>query len=491
MRAKPEARPWDTRVAWLSHPVLQPSWAVWLGAIAAAAIMGLLAVKLGALALVAVTALLFLGFSLWLPWLAAYSVLISAFLTMPIAVPTQVPVPGFSMYLFEPFLYTAVVVALLRLRTARVTDIGSALIFVVLAAGSVVAISAGASVNHVVSDVRSMFYFASALFIAGRYAAALRTHRVDSLVSLILWISAILILLSSATGMPIAGRQEEATLYLEGSGSGGDAATRILTGTTNLALPVMAGYLGLWIVGKTGKGTAVRFLLPALIISFLGFSRNSLLGVGAAVIFSLIVMGSRQTWRSATRRVMTVAAASLALYIVLPVLQFLPGANFVAGQLSTYTSRVIDGLSQQTLALDTSVLYRERENLFLFQAIREQPLFGHGFGYAYKPGEGQAGSFWADKGTIYAHNFYLWLTVKTGLLGLGSWLMLSALPLIRAVRRRDPMTLFLASGAVSLMAVSVVAPMPLGSAGSVAIGVFIGAAVSFPSPRDLGLLSRS
>lgn len=455
--------------------------AIWLGAGATAAVVGLLAAKVGVLALVLLAAGLFLTLSFIFPWAAAYAVVVSAFLTMPNFVPSQVPVPGFSMYLFEPFLYMAAFVALLRLPRSHTTDVASGFLVLAITAGGILSLTGGATVTHVVSDVRSLLYFACALFMAGRYASVAKVARVKTLVWVLLWFSAALVLFSSATGIPIGGRQEEGTLYLEGSGVAGEAATRILTGTTNLALPVLAGYLGLWVMGKTRTGSAVRFFLPALIISFLGFSRNTILGVAVAIVFSLVVLGSVQTWRSAVRRLLAVAAACLGLYVALPLLQLLPGANFVATQVDTYASRVIDGLSQQTLSLDTSVLYRERENLFLFQAIGEQPLFGHGFGYAYKPGEGQIGSFWADKGTIYAHNFYLWVMVKSGLVGLGSWLVLLALPITRAFRLREPGTLFLASGAVSLMAVSFVAPMPLGSAGSVAIGAFIGAAIAFPS----------
>ncbi|MBP1232513.1 O-antigen ligase [Arthrobacter sp. PvP102] len=436
----------------------------------------LLTVGFGAPILIAVLALLFLGLSLRFPWIAAYTALISAFLTMPAGVPTQVPVAGISMYTFEPFLYLAALVAILRLPAVRSTDIASLSIVTILLLGSLLSLSSGTSAAHVVSDVRSLGYFTAALFVAGRFAASLHTQDVPRLTSWILWISAALMLFSSVTGIPVAGRQEEATLYLEGSGTGNGAATRIITGTTNLALPVLAGWLALWVVGKSPKGTAIRFMLPALLISFLGFSRNTLLGVGAAILFALLVTGSSRGWNMAFKRLLAVSASIIVIYVLLPVLQILPGSSFIGGQLISYGSRVIDGLSQQTLAVDTSVLYRERENFFLFQAIREQPLMGHGFGYAYKPGEGETGSFWADKGTIYAHNFYLWVVVKTGLLGLVAWFCMSAAPLLRAIRHREPTTLFLASGTIALLAVSVVAPMPIGSVGSVAIGGFLGAA---------------
>lgn len=452
---------------------------LWLGSISAASLLGLLAAELGPLVLLAVIGLLFLGISLWRPWVAAYALLIVAFLAMPSVVPPQVSLFGVSMYLFEPFLVVAVIVALLRLRPTRFTDTASSLLLFILLGGSLVSIVAKINVSHVVSDVRSLFYFTGALFVAGRYAATGYIRSISALAYFILWISALLMLFSSVTGIPVAGRQEEATLYLEGAGSGGGAATRIITSTTNLALPVLAAFLACWIVGKTSKGSAIRVLLPSLIISFLGFSRNTLLGVAVAILFALVVVPWRDSWPSIVRRLLAVATSAFLVYMALPVLQFLPGSNFVADQLSTYASRVLDGLSQETLAVDTSVLYREHENSFLIQAIAEQPLLGHGFGYAYKPGEGEVGSFWADKGTIYAHNFYLWVWVKTGLIGLVGWIVLSALPITKVFRERNTNMLFLACGTVALLAVSVVAPMPIGSAGSVAIGLFMGASIAY------------
>lgn len=462
---------------------------VGIGSVGLAALAGVMAVGYGIPTLVAVLGSVVLGISLTFPRLAVYATMISAFLTMPVGLPAQVPLAGFSMYLFEPFLYLTVFVALLRLRAVRATDIAALSMAGILLVGSLLSLASGISAGHVISDVRSLVYFVSALFIAGRFAGNCSSALgVIRLVSIILWVSAILILFSSATGVPLAGRQEEAALYLEGSGSGSGAATRIITGTTNLALPVLAGWLGLWVVGKSPKGTAMKFMLPALLISFVGFSRNTILGVGVGIIFAFLTMGNLHAWKSTFRRVLAVGVAFLMAYIALPVLQLLPGSSFISEQLISYGSRVINGLSQETLALDTSVLYRERENSFLFQAIRDQPFVGHGFGYAYKPGEGAAGSFWADKGTIYAHNFYLWVLVKTGFLGLAAWLWLSAAALLRAVRNRQPSTQFLSCGAIALLAVSVVAPMPLGSVGSVAIGGFLGAAWAVNRSNEFSMM---
>lgn len=463
---------------------------LWPASIASAGLVGALAAAYGLPVVLAVIGLFFMGLSLWRPWIAGYSLLIAAFLAMPSFVPPQVSVFGFSMYLFEPFLWLAVIVALLRLRSVRATDSASFLLLLVLIGGGYISVVAGISVSHVISDVRSLFYFLGALFVAGRYAASGQYPKIPQFVCFILWSSALLMLFSSVTGIPVAGRQEEATLYLEGSGSGSGAATRIITSTTNLALPVLTAYVACWIVGKTTKGSAIRVFMPALMISFLGFSRNTLLGIATAILFALIVVPWRDSWSPVVRRLFAVAISAFFLYVALPVLQFLPGSSFVADQAATYASRVLAGLSQETLAVDTSVLYRENENSYLIQAISERPILGHGFGYAYKPGEGAPGSFWADKGTIYAHNFFLWVWVKTGLIGLVAWLILSALSVIRAFRERSTSILFLACGAVSLLAVSVVAPMPIGSAGSIAIGLFMGASIAYAPIPPHNLATR-
>ena len=80
---------------------------------------------------------------------------------------------------------------------------------------------------------------------------------------------------------------------------------------------------------------------------------------------------------------------------------------------------------------------REAENVNLWIAIREAPLFGHGFGYAYQPPFGPAGRFAATFGPYYAHNFYLWLLAKAGIIGLVGFAMFALVPIIRAVRTQS------------------------------------------------------
>lgn len=108
--------------------------------------------------------------------------------------------------------------------------------------------------------------------------------------------------------------------------------------------------------------------------------------------------------------------------------------------------------------------------------IQKSPLWGNGFGYAYKPiNTGRALSDKSENLQCYAHNFYLWLLVKAGPVGFLLFLVPIARVLVAALRGSGHVALTTGALAAGLLAVSFVAPMPLGSPTAVLLGLVTGA----------------
>jgi O-antigen ligase len=137
------------------------------------------------------------------------------------------------------------------------------------------------------------------------------------------------------------------------------------------------------------------------------------------------------------------------------------------------------------LAHDDSANYRERELTNLEIAVSKAPVLGHGFGFAYQPPQGKAGTFWGDRAPYYSHNFYWWTLAKTGIIGLGLALFAMLAPLAGALTQRysGPQVAAAAASLAGLLAVSWVAPLPIDSPTSLLIGAALGAALGWGGLR--------
>jgi len=163
----------------------------------------------------------------------------------------------------------------------------------------------------------------------------------------------------------------------------------------------------------------------------------------------------------------------VALVAVGPTLASLPGGAWINLQVTSYGDRVLSGLSAEAQAADSSIQYRDIEDVYLLEAVRTSPVVGHGFGYAYKPPSGQS-DFLLNYAPYYAHNFYLWLLAKTGVLGGVLFAFVVIPPLLRVLRSASNAALAAAAGLASMLAVSFVAPIPLGGASSILFGALVG-----------------
>ena len=292
-----------------------------------------------------------------------------------------------------------------------------------------------------------------------------------------LWFSAGMAVLSSSGALRLAGRLES----LEAST--GAAASRVITSTLTPAIAVLTALVAAQIVGRVKPRSYLVLGLPALIVSMLAFSRNTLIAVAvAAVVAFLANLG----W-SALRRTAGFAAVGAALLVVtvpgaLFLLQHSMAGAWLGDQLTAFNHRVLGGVSSSALAVDQSTLDRLAEDANLDRAIAKAPVFGHGLGYAYQlPFGTDPNEFTNTLGTTYAHNFYLWWLAKAGGVGMAAFAALSLTPVVRALRSASKAAKISAAVSAGLLVMCVIDPLPEDSANALTLGMALGSALAFAS----------
>lgn len=285
----------------------------------------------------------------------------------------------------------------------------------------------------------------------------------------VLWVSAGMIVLATLGLVDVAGRAE--TAHLGGEAS---SATRVLTATQFLAFVAFVVILAAALQGLVSAATASLWLTPSLVILGLAFSRNSLLGLAAGLLVTLLSLrGSLIATLGRSVKAVAIAAATLAT-VALAIVG-LGGGGYLANQLDAYQLRVLGGLGSEARALDPSALAREREVQALTDHMRFDRPFGEGFGFAYQAGYGTGDDFTATLGRYSAHQFYLWLAVKAGFIGLFTWIaVFGSLVLLLVVRPVPGWPLAWQAGAMGLLIVCIVAPLPTDLNNNVAFGATFG-----------------
>jgi O-antigen ligase len=292
--------------------------------------------------------------------------------------------------------------------------------------------------------------------------------------SAVMWFSAGMILASSLTGLRLAGRAESLAAET------GVDAIRIVTVTQAPAVAVLTALVAAQIIGRARWSTWLMLGVPALMITLLSFSRHTLIGLAVAAV---VAIAANLGWAAIRRLASIVAVGAAVLAVVTPAALFLL-QNYAAGawlskQVDAFSHRVLDGVSTSALEVDSSTLARLHENTNLWRAIGESPLLGHGLGYAYQLPFGPAGSFTADLGPTYAHNFYLWWLVKAGVIGMVVFALFALVPVVRALRAASAPATIAAAVSAGLLAICVVDPLPLERASSLVLGIALGAAAAF------------
>jgi O-antigen ligase len=164
----------------------------------------------------------------------------------------------------------------------------------------------------------------------------------------------------------------------------------------------------------------------------------------------------------------------------------LPSSVYLQKQVSGFHDRVLEGLSSSARAHDPSTQYRLAEDRTLKPEIGKAPFIGHGFGVPYKIPQGEAGSFEATTGTFYAHEYYLWLMFKGGLLALVVFIGALLPPLLRVLRKPNALGVALGAVTCGLLAISTVAPVPNDVPGALLFGGVLGALAAATAVRSPG-----
>lgn len=409
--------------------------------------------------------------------------LVAAFAALPSPLTDVIIVGPISVHLYEVCLVLSALWALSKPRQ------GHLLLYVapfVAVTGLVLVASllgGAASPTRALADVRHLALMVLAIFVSSRVVGTPLMDVCLRTIKWVLWFSALMVILSSATGLKLAGRSEVATLDY-GSSVG---AVRLLTPATYPAVVVIAICAALLIGGEFRVKKLLPWLLPAVVVVVLAFSRNHLIGFGIAILFALVAFRSSKSFIAAMR-VSTVFLASLfaLTFILSTILSGLPGSAFVNEQINSYATRVVEGLRSDVIERDTSSSFREEENYFMEKEIAESPVLGNGYGFAYKPATGPIGSFTRDYAPYYAHNFYLWLTVKAGVIGLVAFLWMVLVPLLRTLISRPSYTgIALGSALAGLMGINFVAPIPNGTPTSFLFGLLLGGVIATLPARTL------
>lgn len=294
----------------------------------------------------------------------------------------------------------------------------------------------------------------------------------------ILWFSAGMALLSSMYAIRLAGRAES----LEGTTGAGQAMRIILT-TQTPATAILSGLVAAPIVGRVRPALYFALGPPALIISLLSFSRNTLISMGVAAAVALLASLS---W-AALRRTLNAAAVGAGLVAVA-----VPGSLFLlhgsktgawlADQFIAFNQRVLGGVTSNALAVDDSALERLREINLLKETIAQAPIFGHGLGYVYQPPTGDD-EFHLYLYPAYSHNFYLWWLAKAGAVGMAVFAFFALTPVILAMRCAPAPAKISAAVAAGLLAISAVWPLPEMPMDALGLGMALGAAMGYAGLR--------
>lgn len=414
-----------------------------------------------------------------LPAVALYATMILAFTAFPSAVPTNFSVSSISFAAYEPTLLVATFWAVATLRPPQRKAVlrSGLLLFAILALGVSVGLLSNNPLGEIVTDVRPLVWLICAVITSGLVFGSAKADRAMRLIPWILWFSASMMVLSSATGLPLEGRSEQATLYTSGTSS---EATRLLTQTNFLAVAVICIVVAL-LIGRHAKLSVatLSYLFPAILIVTLGFSRNSILAIGVAVLFAIIASRSVKAFATAMALAATLVCGGLLLNAAAPSLEQTSAGQWVNVQVEGFQNRVLTGLDPTVQSRDGSTQFRETaEGVFLRPAIADSPGVGHGFGYAYKAAHGPPGSFTAERAPYYAHNYYLWLLVKTGAVGLILFVVVCIFPVVRSLDRPPAKQLVLAATVAGLMAASFVAPIANGRPTSTLLGLLVGALIA-------------
>ncbi len=411
----------------------------------------------------------------WMAWIALFL----AFASLPAGLPLGNGAWPMSAYTYQVAVLAAIVflIPIARLRFSAFLLPGSFLLTIGLFAA--VGTAAGHDPEIVAREALFLCEVVAGYVLALLIVRANYVTECIRVASAVLWFSAGMLVASSLTGLQLIGRVE--SLAAE---TGSTQAIRFLTSTQTPAMAVLAAVVAAGIIGRGRLSVYLALGLPALVITMMAFSRNTLIILAvAAVVAFLASLGWTTVLRSGVLALVAAAVVAVVVPAVLFLLQHSAAGAWLADQVSAFTGRVVDGVSPTARAVDSSTLDRLHEDANLQRAIAGAPVFGHGLGYAYQLPFGEPGTFTRTLGPTYAHNFYLWWLVKSGAAGMVSFAVFALTPVVRAIRSASAGSKISAAVSAGLLAACVVNPLLLEPASSLTLGMALGAAMGFAWPR--------
>lgn len=393
--------------------------------------------------------------------------LICGFTALPSFVPTVIATPVGGLFLFEPVLFGAVLACLGKTKAQRLPW-QIILFFLAAVLAWVIGLYATNQTAPMISDVRPMVDVVLGV-IAGVNAFRFVTLRsIIKTSKIILWFSLALTLAASFGVVELVGRSEVASL--QGATVG---AERLITPATYFALAVVCGALAALVTKTMTNRDIVMLALPAAAILFVSFSRNNLVAVGVALFWVFVATGTPGTRIAAALRLI-LGAALVGISVGGVVYIFNP--DWLQTQVTGFSERVLDGLTSDGISNDGSAQFRVQENEQIIPVIGQSPIWGHGFGSSYKAAYGPSTYFTATTAPYYAHNYFLWLMLKGGLILTAAFLALTVHPIVSSFRSRRPGAVITSAVLLAFLVVSTIAPMPNGFPTGALFGLILGAA---------------
>jgi O-antigen ligase len=292
--------------------------------------------------------------------------------------------------------------------------------------------------------------------------------------AVILWYSAGLMTFTIVTGVPLLAGRTEAVRAYQADGAEVIDATRFIVESKGLAFIALVA--GATVIFSREARTRHRLLAallvaPAFVVTFLGYARATLLALVVCTVLLACILRRPVLDR---RRVAVAAVAILAL---VPLISLTgsgsaisdPQGNPVARQVAGFETRVLGGLSEDTIDSPGNT-YRLTENGYALKAWERNPLFGHGIGASFKPTVLSDPSLSAFEnnpafGTRFIHNGWLWYAVKTGAVGLVAFAAFMLTPVVGSLSGRargrlplSPVEVGLAVSVVGLLVINVFEP---------------------------------
>jgi O-Antigen ligase len=412
----------------------------------------------------------------------------SSLLPLPSVAPFAIGLGGGTLYLVDVLVFVA---ALLCFRTdlrptSRVCFGASGVFLLVGFVGSVIG---NPSLGLLGRDVRGplQLVFGIIIGLAAIRDSRLMTYLLRTL-AIALWYGTAAIAITLATGVNLVFGQvgETQSTLIDNVRTTYDA-TRFQLQVNNVATLVLCAVIALLLVGQVKvRAVFMPYILPSVFLTFESFSRNSILAFAVVFLVAGVIAVRHGTVVSAVGRtlmgIVLIVAIAFVTYYALSFAAFaLGGSNPLTAQVAAYKGRVIDGLTGASLQGDSSVQWRQLEWGYENASFANAPIFGHGFGAAYRPVLA-FDPFGRLGGVIYAHNWYAWLLTKTGVVGAALIAIVLLGPLVRlvsgarsGVRNARLCTAVLAS-TVSALAVMTVSPLVESSGSALYVGAVAGVA---------------